>query len=604
MGRIVLLAGFILMPLFLFGQDTKQLSKLATQYYRSGEYQKASIYYQKLYESSRYNDYYFNKYIDCLLALERFDESTDIIQKQIKKRPKDAQLLVTYGNILERQFKFEEADKQYELAIKKVEGNRGSVLRLANAFVSLTKYELAIRTYEKGIQMMKDENIFAYNLGDLYRRKGDTPKMIQYYLKSLEDNPSRLNQLKSNFQRYLQDDDYLELQTQLYGIVQKVEDNTPFIELLAWVFIQKKDYKNALRQVKLLDRRFSENGSRVYNLAMTASDDKQYDAAVEAFDYIISEKGQASSYYIDAKRESLKCKRKKLVEGFNYTETDLRDLEQQYEIFLNEFGRNKTTATILLEAADLQALYLNDLDKAIILLDELINLPGLSPSVQAEAKLSLGDYYLMKGERWESTLLYSQVDKAFKDDILGHEARFRNAKLSYFMGDFQWAQAQFDVLKASTSKLIANDALDLSIFIMDNLGLDTTSVPLETYADADLLVFQNKFDEAFTKLDQLKKDYPEHSLQDDIFYVKAKIYMKQQKYVKAAGMYQKIIDNYSEEIRADNSLYALAQLYEYQLNDKEKAKELYEKLFLEFSNSTFAVEGRKKYRLLRGDDIQ
>ena len=96
-----------------------------------------------------------------------------------------------------------------------------------------------------------------------------------------------------------------------------------------------------------------------------------------------------------------------------------------------------------------------------------------------------------------SYLLYSQVDKEFKDDLLGQQARFRNAKLSYYAGDFQWAQAQFDVLKASTSKLIANDALDLSIFIMDNLGLDTTSRALMLYSQADLLVFQNNFDGAF-----------------------------------------------------------------------------------------------------------
>lgn len=66
-------------------------------------------------------------------------------------------------------------------------------------------------------------------------------------------------------------------------------------------------------------------------------------------------------------------------------------------------------------------------------------------------------------------------------------------------------------------------------------------------------------------------------------------------------MYQKILDHHLEEIRADNALFALAQLYETNLGDVEKAKELYERLFIDFSNSTLAVEARKRFRILRGD---
>ena len=204
---------------------------------------------------------------------------------------------------------------------------------------------------------------------------------------------------------------------------------------------------------------------------------------------------------------------------------------------------------------------------------------------------------------WEYTLLYSQVEKKFKEDILGHEALFRNARLSYFRGDFKWAQSQFDVLKASTSRLIANDALDLSVFIMDNLGLDTSALALQTYADAELLVFQNKFEDSFTKLDELKTNFPGHELEDDIVYLKSNIYVKLRRYDEAVAGYQYILDNYPESIRLDNSLWKLANLYENQLDDKTKAQELYETLFIDYSGSILAVEARKKYRELRGDTL-
>ncbi len=600
--RIILILLFSFSLSCLFAQE----SKLAQQYFSSGEYEKAATMYSKLYEKNNGNDYYFNRYIESLINLERYDECEKAIKKQLKKNPKQVQLYVTYGNVFERQYKDVEAKEQYEKAIKKLTPDRYITIKLANAFVSLTKYDLATQAYEKGAELLKDKNVFAYNLGDLYRRKGDTNLMIENYLNSLADNPSRVNSLKTMFQRYLkEDEDYDELQTQLYDKIQENTDILEYTELLTWVFIQKKDYRNAFRQVKALDKRLDENGGRVYKLAEIAANDKDYDAAIEAFDYIVAEKGNASTYYIEAKRESLTCKRKKIIEGFAYTTDDLRNLEAQYEAFLTEFGSSKVTASIIAELADLEAFYLNDLDKAIALLSEMIEYPGLDKNVKANGKLSLADFYLMQSEIWEATLLYSQVDKEYKDDILGHEARYRNAKLSYYAGDFQWAQAQFDVLKASTSKLISNDAIDKSVFIMDNLGLDTTVTAIKLYSESELLVFQNKHEDAFNKLDTLRRDFSDHSLLDDVYYASAKIYVKERKYVKAAEMYQKIIDNHIEEIRADNALFELAELYENenQLNDKAKAKELYEKLFLELSGSTYAVEARKRYRRLRGDDI-
>lgn len=597
--RIVLITMMTLLAAVAYGQEFK----LAQQYYASGEYEKAAVIFKKLHEANQNNDYYFNQYIECLLSLEEYDTCEKTISKRIRKNPKLIQLYVSYGNLYERQYKMEDAQAQYEKAIAKLYPDRTAITRLANAFTQLTKYDLAIKTYEKGGQLLKDKSVFAYNLGDMYRRKGDMPKMIENYLNSLATNPNRRNTIKTILQRTLGEDDYIELQTQLYERIQEDKNAMVYPDMLTWVFIQRKDYKNALRQVKSMDRTMEENGSRIYRLANIAKQDKAYDAAIDAFDYIVETKGKTSTYYIKSKQEGLWCKKQKIIEGYAYTMEDLKALEAEYVSFLDEFGQNSRTAPIIRELAEFEALYINDLDKAIELLQKVINFAGTEKYVMANSKLSLGDYYIMKDNRWEASLLYSQVDKKFGEDLLGHEARFRNARLSYFFGDFEWAQKQFDILKASTSKLIANDALDLSIFITDNLGLDTTAVPMMTYADAELLVFQNRFDDAFAKLDEIVKAFPEHSLEDDIIYLKCQIYTKQKKFDMALKGYEKILSDFPEEIKADNALFESAKLYEEQLDDPEKAMQLYEKLFIEYSGSTFAVLARKRFRLLRGDDI-
>jgi len=182
----------LLVSLF-FGISSLQAQdpQLAQQYFRNGEYEKASSLFKVLYKKNNGNDYYFNKYIESLIYLEEYEESEQIIKKQIKAQPDNMQLYVTYGNLFEKQYRDDDANAQYEKAISKLEADRFKITKLANAFTNLQKYDLAIKTYEKGGEVLKDKKQFAYNLGDLYRRKGDqSEKMIDNYLSSLDHNPT------------------------------------------------------------------------------------------------------------------------------------------------------------------------------------------------------------------------------------------------------------------------------------------------------------------------------------------------------------------------------------------------------------------------------
>ena len=591
---------------FLFGFSFNLIGqeyKLAQQYYNDGEFEKAATLYKKLYDKQKNNEYYFGRYVNCLIYLESLDQAEKDLKSILKEKSKSVNWYVVLGNIYELQFKQEKAEKQYVLALEKLPKERHQVIRLAQEFVRITKYDWAVKTYSKGAELLKDKNIFAYYEADLQRRMGNTKEMITAYLNAIEYQENRMSSIQTIFQRFFSDSDYQELQSQLYQRVQSNTDIYAFNEMLAWVFIQRKDYRNALRQMIAIDKRNDEDGARVFNIGQVAAEDADWEVASKAFEYIVTEKSQFSPYFFDAQKYNLYSKRKKIEANPNYSKEEIETLVGQYYEFLNKLGFNARTIYIITELAELEALYLNDLPKAIQTLNSLLELQGLNPQAEAEAKLSLADYYLMSGEIWESTLLYSQVDKDFGQGILGHEARFRNARLSYFNGDFTWAQAQFDVLKNSTSKLISNDALDLSVFIMDNLGLDTTEQSLKLFADAEMLIFQNRYEDANTSFDQLLQQFPAHSLQDDVLYFKAGMLEKQQEYTAAAAIYEKIIADHIEEIRADNAMYKLAELYENMLNDPEKAKGLYERLFLEFTGSVFALEAREKYRALRGDNI-
>lgn len=580
-----------------------QDSRLAQKYYQTGEYEKAAALYIKLYEKNPKQDVYFDRYINSLIASDDVDRARKELDTEIKRRPNDVHLYVTLGNLYEQQYEREKAEQQYEKAIDNLPANISKVSKLGNAFVRLTKFDLALKTYEKGSKLVNNPGVFSYNLAELYRRKGDVENMIIAYLDAVDDRPNRVNSVKSSFQRNVADDQIPKLKELLYKRINDDPDDASYPELLEWVFIHSKDYKKAFRQARSLDRQFEEDGKRIFHIGNIAFNAQAYEAAEQAFSYIVERKGVSCPYYISARTKLLKSQLKSALSLREVPQSRLDTISTAYKTFVDEFGVNTGTSKLLRDYAEFLAVHAKDLDGAIAVLSQMVEKRSINKGEVARAKIQLADYYLMNSNIWDASLLYSQVEKVFREDYVGELARFKNAKLFYYAGNFEWAQEQFDILKASTTKLISNDAIDLSVFITSNLGLDSTDAALVLFSKADLLTVQNRYNEAFEKLDSIVNLFPNHELEDEVIYRKANIYRTLKEYNSAITYYDQLISDFSESLKCDNSMFELAELYEFVIVDLDKAKALYERIFLDYSNSTFAVEARKRYRKLRGDEI-
>ena len=576
--------------------------KLAQQYYRSGEYEKALAVFEKLYNNNRSNSYYYQQYLSTLLAIKELDAAKQLIENQITANPKNPAYYVDLGNIYKQRDKDDLAEAEFEKALQRIDEDLNAARKVANAFNKIEEYDYAIGTYEMARAKSNRPDIYLYELATTYNRKGDFDKTVEYYLEYSQYNPRGVQTVKNYFQRYLKTEaQYDVLQKQLYKRIQEFPNELLYPELLIWLFTQKKDFENAIIQVKALDKRFGEDGYRVFNLGKAAVTEAQYEAAKLAFQYVV-DKG-SGTYYVQAQSQLLRAATLQILSNPTYTNKDIAVLDSNYIAFLNEFGKNAASAETMIAHAELQTKYLYDIDAGISTLNEVIKMPSVKSGVKSQAKLLLGDYYLMQNEVWEAVLIYGQVDKAMKDDMLGEEARYKNAKLSYYIGDFPWAQTQLGVLKAATSELVANNALDLSVFITDHLGLDTTTTTMEMYARADLLFLQNKNDQALATLDSINKIYPGHALTDDILMQRANIALKARNYDAAIEYLNKILEDFSEDILADDATFKLGEIYYYYLEDKEMAMEQFQKVILDYTGSLYTVEARKHYRKLRGDLI-
>jgi tetratricopeptide (TPR) repeat protein len=426
--------------------------------------------------------------------------------------------------------------------------------------------------------------------------------MISEYLNLLELNESYIQAVQNRLQATVYNETEGDLQEMLKKNlvirIQKRPDKIIFVEMLIWLYIQDKDFEQALVQAKSLDKRLGEGSKRVYDIGVLAGDAEQYAVASEAFQYIIN-KGINDAYYIDAKSDNLSVMYKKVIGSGKYTTAEVQNLEKLFSDALTDLGINKSTFSIAMNKAKLQAFYLNDPDKALETTNQAIESGKLAPLQIAEGKILLGDIYLFKMEIWEATLIYAQVEKMYPNEPIGHDAKLKKARLAYFSGDFQWAEAQLSVLKAATSKLISNDAFGLSMLIKDNMVDDSEGKALLIFSRAEWLHYRRQDSLALLTLDSVISLFPQNVIVDDALYLKGKYYEAEGKYTEACAEYEKVVSGYPYDILADDALYERAMLYYNQLNEPEKARDLFKNLITGYPGSLYISDARRMFRELR-----
>jgi len=589
----------IFISLLSHAQDGDYDAFLARQFLQNGEIAKAAEYYESLFNQNP--DEYYEPFMNVLVQLKQFDKAEKIIKTLYKSSGNNPIYLLDLGDLYLKQNKEEDAQKQFNKTIKELKPNRYNISEIAQKFIQITQLDFAEKAYLKGKDILKDKGAFNLEIAHLFFLKNDLTSMINAYLEEAPYQENNLTLIENGLQKGLVDEKAKDaLEKELLKRTQNNKNQYVYQDLLVWLYMQRNDFDGALLQAKSLDMLRNENGENVMRIAKTAAELKDYDVSIKGYQYVIN-KGTNFPFFIEANLALINVQRDRLVNSPNYTQQQLLMLKQTYQTFIRTYNNDYTATNAIIELAQLEALYIHEIDSAINIITPITENNRTPKDLLAKAKLYLGDYYIINDQPWESVLLYTQVEKEQKGNPFGEEAKFRNAKLSYYKGDFEWSQTQLKIIKANTSEYISNDAIDLSVFILDNLNTDDTDFALLKFAKADLLRYQNKLEEAEDSLNFILQNYPGTALQDDILYLKYKIEKNRQHYDKAGGYLQKIVDNFGTDILADNALFYLGDLYQNFLKDDEKAKGFYEKIILEYKDSTFAIEARKRYRKLRGD---
>ncbi|WP_210489843.1 tetratricopeptide repeat protein [Rufibacter aurantiacus] len=582
-------------------QSVPEQMALAKEYLRQSEYSKAEALFVQLVEQDVQFGLVYPDYLTTLLALRNFKEAEKLVKRAQKRHPGVPAYAIDEGRVLQAAGNTAAAEKKWAQVVQTATPE--NVYGIATAFQQADMLPYAEQVYLRARQLSGSDKTFAAQLLQLYSYQRKTDLLIEEVLRQVRSSNVPLTFAQNMLQNALRDEESLSmLEQRLMTAVQAEPDATSVQELLIWTLLQRKDFGPALLQTRALDRRTQGGGARVLSMADISLRNKDYATAIEGYTYVMQQYRTGELYPI-ARQRIIQAREEQVKNTFPLDKEKIKLLAQEYEGLLQELGRNDRTAEVIKELGELQAFYLGAQEAAVKNLQEVIDMPRAHPNVVAEAKLALADVYLLRGEPWESTLLYSQVEKTHKEQPLGHEAKLRNARLSYYKGDFELAQSHLDILKLATSREIANDALDLSLLIIDNTGMDTSAAALKEYAAIDFLVFQHKYPEAMAALDKLLTKYPGHSLTDEIYFQKAELLQQTGQFQEAAKNLQLIIENPKYDILSDDALFLLAKLNEENLKQPEKAQELYNQLLVKHPGSVFVAEARKRLRKLRGDKV-
>ncbi|MBU0558248.1 MAG: tetratricopeptide repeat protein [Bacteroidetes bacterium] len=603
---IILILVISALGLRLAAQDANVLNnkyRLAKSYEQANDYEKAKSIYVDLLAAQPWNQQYFTSLNNVYLRLKEYDKSIKLLNDRIQKNPND---VAAYGMLGSTYYVMGSISKAYEEWEKGIEINSSinNVRIITNYCIENRAYEKAIEFYLNGRASSSDRQLFSYELANLYSATMDFENAANEYCKIIADQPNQVEAIKKRMITYLTAPEALEITIKIVKTNYSSLKAPVFLDLLSFLYLEKKDFDEALNATILFDKDQAGGGVKIFTFAQTAFAEKDYSSASKAFKYIIdkypaspyaatSKIGFAKTYEasLDAKHNTDKSSWKpfaapdtsgmkfyievanayeELASAFPWSEIAN---EANYRLGLLNFNK-------FLNSRSAEARFLKVSNEA-----PLSNFAASSNIQLAEIELRRNNYpqalnYL---SRVTGNVRAPAEFKSYADYI--------RAKLEFWKGHFAGAQKYLSVITENLNDNLANDALELSIFINST---KSDSLNLVEFAKADEFLFQSNFEraaEVYQKLSELEDSFIISSYSK---YYHAVSLLALNRIDEAIIVLKEISVAETFNIYADKSLYLQAQCYYFGLNNKHDAIKAHERLLEKFPNSLYFEKSRQQ----------
>lgn len=571
-----------------------QNPEMAKHYFEQGDLDKAAYEYQLLVDKFPYNKSYLFNLIKIYQSQSKFKTAENLLRKQnLKQNP---QFLVYLGYNYQLQKDSIKSEKYYQKALKIVKKQAYKAYAVGESFTQLYLLNYALKTYQTALKNSNNTNLYL-KIALIYAEQNRQDLMMQNFLKLIDKDDRYTNQIKYYLSKYITQDPEnkanIILKKQLIEKI-KTTGDTKWYRLLQWLYIQQKDYKKAFLQLKSLYRKNEADLSEIYHLAHTALVNKKDRTAKSIYQFIINQ-NNSGIYGELSKLALLDLDMQQILDN-----QSKQQIAEQFNRYLHEKWSTRNHLQLQIAYAGFLAFHQNKTTEALNVLDSLQQ-QTLPKKQMANILIKKADILLHNQKFNQALVLYTQVQLDFPNNPTGHKATYDLARASFFQGDIDWAHAQLKVIKSVADDLIANDAIDLDLLIINNKEEgDTIQAGLKTLAKAKFEIYRKNRPGAIKILDSLKQNYKGQLVYDDGLMLQAQLYEQIHQYDDALKNYQAILDSQTEDLLKDDAIFRMGIIYE-TLGQTEKAKALFKKIILEYPASFWFVDARKHYRRLRGD---
>ncbi|MCT4616432.1 MAG: hypothetical protein N4A49_16375 [Marinifilaceae bacterium] len=583
-----------------FAQSNKSTSQVAYQLFRDAKYKEAAYVFNELYYVTKSRSY-FNYYIESLCRAKEYSLAIRQLKKDLKKNKSSYSSLIAMAYVYQRWGKISEAETIYTKVISEFPPIQSIVRNIATEFANRRLFEYQLKTYERAKTIVKGKT-YNFEIANSYLYQKIYDKMMDYYILSIDDSTDSFSKIRSKLNYAFSgdiDDSLFEVVENKLIEAERLSEKPDIVkDLLYWLYEYKSKFEKAFSIANSISLIKKDDGWIFIKLANSAKSKYKWDWAERAYKKVLSLE-YTKKYYMKAKTELLKIKFNQLALKRDLNADSIRKLSQDYKLLIDSIKTDKTKTELILNYSNILAFYLNDYDNSKKIIDEHIKSGiRLNYTERANLKLAKVDIVLLSGNYWESILLFSQIEKENRNNKFGDIAKYKKAMVSYYMGEIKWAKAQFDALKQSTSKMLANDAVEKSILISDHSSTESSFKVLQIYSKAEYLLFSKKYIESISILDSLLDNYSGHSIEHNVYWLKAQIYLQQSKYEKLGVELDKIIGSKIDSYLKPKAILLKAEIMERQEYTQD-AILLYELLVKKYEQSIYtinAIDKLEEYR--------
>lgn len=569
----------------------RQQLRQAQSYQRTNQHQNAILVLRALYANNPGNVQYYQELLESYLQLSMTDEALQLIQQQKTAASPHFRYDIDYGQVLIKEGKKEEALRLWEKTIKANSNDIGAYTMVAGVLSANRMYEEAADIYKRAYANHPDKIYLLKALADFYQTRMQYYRSLEYYLEYLRKDPNNYQTVIQQVLSFdLEEPQADSLNQLLAKEIQKYPD-IPELQLVSAKFFQKYQRFNESLQIYSKLENDNSQGKYFIEFARAVQADSLYRLALDAYNNLITRFPQSRyllAAYLGAAKCNLEIAREKNDAGYARQAIDMiRKVKDTYP-------NHPEIANLSLLEGDIYRQYFFDIDRAIEIYRQVSGEFAKDIEIRERAYLNAGECYIIRGDMAEAVSFLNKVNTS-RDQT---RAQFFLAKIDFYQGNFSEAREHLNriIQTEGLSGSITNDALDL----LTLLGFaQTAPEALKLYAEADLLLFQQKKSEAVNRLQSaLEKPAPPHFRSKMIFEA-ARLSAEIGEYAEALEYCNRVLENQSLALYGDEALFMMANIVDYQLKDMPSAFSLYDRLLTDFPESQFAISARERLKEIR-----